>query len=553
MWTRSRFIFLFFLLPTMGLLALWSCNTKTSETEQDIAHVIVIGFDGLSPDGLRKADTPTFDRVMAEGAHTLHARAVLPTSSSPNWASMIMGAGPEQHGITSNAWERDNLILPTVAQGDPFLFPTIFGLLDAQRDSVEIGAIYHWGGFGRLFEKQAVDFNVHPITEEETAVEASTYLLEKSPDFTFIHFDHVDHAGHEHGHGTPPYYQAVEKADALLKQLVQAIEASPMKGKTLLIISADHGGVGKGHGGESLAEMEIPFILWGAGIKQGYAIKGPVYQYDNAATVAYALGIRPHSAWIGRPVKEAFEGQDAPNDNAMTIYAPGPLFSPPASGYAPGGGLFVDQAKLALQNPSIEGQIRYTLDGSLPTQDSPVYTDTLTLRQNTKVRSAIFKDAALASLVTEAHIRVRPKDKEPPIAYALYQMKALTTLPSFNGVMPKETGFLYEFSSEELQGRIGENTALRARANITLPQSGAYTFYLRSDDGSALYLDGQLVVDNDGDHGVLEKEGSLELTAGTHLLEVEWFNGGGAGWLDVYMAGPDKVKQIVPTTLLTRP
>jgi hypothetical protein len=553
MWTRPRFIFYFFLLQTIGLLALWSCDSRTAETNYGIAHVIVIGFDGLSPDGLRKADTPTFDRLMAEGAHTLHARAVLPSSSSPNWASMIMGAGPEQHGITSNAWERDNFVLPTVAQGDPFLFPTIFGLLDAQRDSVEIGAIYHWGGFGRLFEKHVVDFDVHSLTEEETAVEASTYLTEKSPHFTFVHFDHVDHAGHEHGHGTEAYYQAVEKADALLKQVVRAIEASPMKGKTLLMISSDHGGVGKGHGGESLAEMEIPFILWGAGVKQGYAIKGPVYQYDNAATVAHALGLKPHTAWIGRPVKEAFEGQEAPEDNAMTVYAPGPVFYPPALGYAPGGGLFVDQAQLALQNLTEEGQIRYTLDGSLPTAESPVYRDTLTLRQNTKVRTAVFKDAALASLVTEAYVRVRPKDHEPPIAYELYQMKALSVLPNFQGATPKETGFLYEFSSEELQDRITENTALRARAHITLPQNGRYTFYLRSDDGSALYLNGQLVVDNDGDHGVLEKEGSLELTAGTHLLEVLWFNGGGGGWLDVYMAGADRVKQLLPTTLLTRP
>ena len=35
---------------------------------------------------------------------SIHARGVIPTVSSPNWASMIMGAGPEQHGITSNDW-----------------------------------------------------------------------------------------------------------------------------------------------------------------------------------------------------------------------------------------------------------------------------------------------------------------------------------------------------------------------------------------------------------------------------------------------------------------
>lgn len=113
---------------TMGLFALWSCfDEKPKEKEPDlgIKHVVVIGFDGLSPDGLQTANTPNFDKLMHEGAHTFHARAVLPTSSSANWASMIMGSGPEQHGISSNVWERDNFELPAVTQGDDFLFPTI--------------------------------------------------------------------------------------------------------------------------------------------------------------------------------------------------------------------------------------------------------------------------------------------------------------------------------------------------------------------------------------------------------------------------------------------
>ncbi len=70
-----------------------------------VEHVIIIGCDGMSPDGVQKAETPNTRRLMREGAFNLHARGVMPTVSSPNWASMIMGAGPEQHGVTSNEWE----------------------------------------------------------------------------------------------------------------------------------------------------------------------------------------------------------------------------------------------------------------------------------------------------------------------------------------------------------------------------------------------------------------------------------------------------------------
>ena len=70
-----------------------------------VEHVVVIGVDGLSPEGIKRAKTPVLHKMMAEGASTLHARGVMPTVSSPNWASMIMGAGPEQHGVTSNDWK----------------------------------------------------------------------------------------------------------------------------------------------------------------------------------------------------------------------------------------------------------------------------------------------------------------------------------------------------------------------------------------------------------------------------------------------------------------
>src|SRR5271168_3442225 len=98
-------------------------------------HVVVIGVDGLSPDGIQKAATPHLHALMKAGASTLHARAVMPTVSSPNWASMIMGAGPEQHGVTTNDWEPTKFEIAPTAVGSGGMFPTIFGLLRSQRPS----------------------------------------------------------------------------------------------------------------------------------------------------------------------------------------------------------------------------------------------------------------------------------------------------------------------------------------------------------------------------------------------------------------------------------
>jgi hypothetical protein len=54
---------------------------------------------------------------------------------------------------------------------------------------------------------------------------------------------------------------------------------------------------------------------------------------------------------------------------------------------------------------------------------------------------------------------------------------------------------------------------------------GLYQFSLTSDDGSKLYVDGQLVIDNDGMHPPEEKAGEIELTTGIHGIRVSYFQG----------------------------
>ena len=492
----------------------WSCAEKDHENSPIVKHVVVIGFDGLSPDGLKKATTPTFDKIISEGASSMHARAVLPTSSSTNWASMIMGAGPEQHGITSNSWEKNNFVLPTIIQSEDFLFPSIFQLIDDQKENAEIGAIYHWTGFGRLFEKGAVDYDISPDSEDETAALASAYIKDKKPTFTFIHFDHVDHGGHEYGHGSPEYYKSVEKADAMLAEVMAAIKASGMADETLVIISADHGGLGKGHGGESLQEIEIPFILWGKSVKKNHVLKYPVYQYDNAATVAFALGIKTPMAWIGKPVKNAFEGYELSDDYPITERVEEPVILPVATLNKKAGGLFDDTTNIIIENTNGAGEIRYTLDGSMPNANSTLYTEAVRTTENVVVKSAIFRNGKIASTVSEAFFRIKNKTMAPPISYEVFYLENLTSIPSLENKRPDAKGTCFEITSDEVKEEIRSNTVVRFSTSIQVEKEDRFTFYTNSDDGSKLWVNNELVVDNDGDHGVIEKNGSISLKPG---------------------------------------
>jgi len=538
---------------TIGIFSLWSCYSQDIQKISPVKQVVIIGFDGLSPDGIEHAVTPNFHQIMQEGASTLHARAVLPSSSSTNWASMIMGAGPEQHGITSNNWERSNFVLPAIVQSDDFLFPTIFHLIDQQIPNAEIGAIYHWDGFGRLFEKKAVDYDVNPGSEEQTAQIASAYIIAKKPTFTFIHFDHIDHAGHEYGHGSPEYYKAVEKGDALLGEVVAAIKKSGRAEETLVIITSDHGGIGKGHGGESLAEVEIPLILWGRSIRKNYKITDAVYQYDTAATVAFALGVRTPRAWIGRPIKNAFEGYSESDDYPLTERLKEAIFYPKAVLNTRAGGVFDDVAEVRIENPNAIGQVYYTLDGSLPSKDSKAYTGPFKISQSGVVKSAVFTNGRINSLVSDAFYRIKPRKDLAAVSYDVFYLDPLSSIPSLENKTPNSSGHCFEIGTDSIKEAIKENTAVRFRCQIKIETAGSYTFYTRSDDGSVLKINGKQVVDNDGDHGVKEVGGSITLEAGIYPLEIIYFNGGGSGFLDVYYESTNLAKQIIPSTVLRTP
>jgi hypothetical protein len=536
---------------TIGILSLWSCFSQDIQNPTKVKHVIIIGFDGLSPDGIEHANTPNFHKIMKEGAYTLHARAVLPSSSSTNWATMIMGAGPEQHGITSNDWEKDNFTLPAIVQSEDFLFPTIFSLIDKQIPNAEIAAIYHWDGFGRLFEKNAVDYDVNSKTEEETARIANEYIVAKKPTFTFIHFDHVDHAGHEYGHGSPEYYKSVEKADELLGIVFETIKKAGIANETMVIISSDHGGIGHGHGGESLKEMEIPFIIWGKSIKKNFQITSPVFQYDNAATVAYAFGLKLPIACIGKPVLNAFDGISVTDSYPVIPLYLEPIMFPEGKFNKKTGGLFDKETSVVINNLNSSGEIFYTTDGSMPSKNANKYEAPFKITKNTVVKSAVFIDGKINSLVAEGFYRIKEKESNEPINYSVYYLDNLTDLPNIKKFKPDFKGKSFEITSDEVKATIKDNTVVQFITKIKIDKEDTYTFYLRSDDGSKLWIDSKLITNNEGNHGVKEKSGQILLKPGIYSLHVSWFNGGGSGWLDVFYKSSSIPKQLLPTTILT--
>ena len=205
-----------------------SCTDKSAE-KRLFEHVVVIGVDGLTVEGLKRAATPVMDNLIANGAVTYDVRAVLPTSSAPNWSAMIHGAGPEATGITENEWRVDSVQwLPPIVKNSARRFPGIFNVVREQLPDAEQGAIFHWNGFGNLVQQDVVNrFNTYR-TEDETTKQVCDYIVSKKPTFLFIQLDHVDHAGGHFVFNSDIYMSAVQKADTLVGLIMASIRPAGM-------------------------------------------------------------------------------------------------------------------------------------------------------------------------------------------------------------------------------------------------------------------------------------------------------------------------------------
>lgn len=284
------------------LFSVFALNAQVKQAK----HIILIGCDGFGAYALPEADMPNLKKLMETGAWTLKARSVLPSSSAVNWASMLMGAGPTLHGYTE--WGSKTPEIPSIYTTRYKLFPSIFSIIRDQRPNEYTAAVYSWPGIGYLIEKAAISKAFPANDDEELCLkEAVKTITENKPLFTFIHFDEPDHTGHNIGHRTSAYYKALHKVDERIGAIVTAVQKAGIADETIIIVSADHGGKDKGHGGKSLDEVQIPWIIHGVGVKKGHELSSPIITYDTASTIAWILGLEEPAVWRGKAVKEAFD------------------------------------------------------------------------------------------------------------------------------------------------------------------------------------------------------------------------------------------------------
>ncbi len=123
----------------------------------------------------------------------------------------------------------------------------------------------------------------------------------------------------------------------------------------------------------------------------------------------------------------------------------------------------------------------------------------------------------------------------PNLAFAYYEGR-WSEIPDFSKLKPRSTGKTSGFQLG-IAGR-KDYFGLRFTGFLQVPRDGRYTFFLGSDDGSRLQIDGKTVVEVNGIHAYVERNKSVELSAGPHPLLVDFFEANGGEVLKVEFQGP---------------
>jgi hypothetical protein len=228
---------------------------------------------------------------------------------------MLTGGEPKKHKITWNKWKpRKGVVrVPTVfAEATAAGFCTAMfvgkekfrhlarpGTLDYFDYGQDAATSNPTAGFRKPSKSST-------LLAAQVAQRAAVYILEHKPNLCFMHFTDADEAGHKNGWGSPNQIQAFADVDVALGVVLKAIEDAGIADQSVLIVTADHGGHRKTHGGKSLDDVRIPWIAWGRDVKRGFAITAPVSTCDTTATALWLLDVPIPSWFDGAPVTSAF-------------------------------------------------------------------------------------------------------------------------------------------------------------------------------------------------------------------------------------------------------
>jgi len=203
---------------------------------------------------------------------------------------------------------------------------------------------------------------------------------------------------------------------------------------------------------------------------------------------------------------------------------------------------FFKNIKVKIYSETKDAEIRYTLDGSEPTQNSLLYEQPIVIDKDAELNVIAFKNGyKLSSRISSSY---KSFNSSSGLIYK-YFVGRWNRTPDFFFLKHDKVGNVSKISYDEIETN-KDHYALQFLGLIKIDKDGEYIFYTGSNDGSRLFINNVEVVSNDGPHGYQEESGKIFLSKGEHLIEVRYFQMGGGQDLKAYYEGPGIPKQEIP-------
>jgi arylsulfatase A-like enzyme/Tfp pilus assembly protein PilF len=315
----------------VALAAAWLFSSRGAPREvrrEAGLDVVLLTIDTLRADALgaygnARARTPWIDRLAARGVRfdQAHAHNVV---TLPSHANILSGRYPFQHGVRDNAGFRFPAELPTLATRlkqrgyrtgafvSAFPLDSRFGLdrgFEVYDDSFADG-------------KAAVEFQLPERPAAATVAAAREWMRKKDgrPTFTWVHV-YDPHAPYQPPQPfasefpRDPYYGEVAATDAALEGLLEPLLDAGAQGRTLVVLTGDHGESLGEHGEVTHglfayeATLRVPLVLYAPRLLAPAVVAEPVRHVDIVPTVLDALSLPPAEDLPGRSLLPAAAGE----------------------------------------------------------------------------------------------------------------------------------------------------------------------------------------------------------------------------------------------------
>ena len=218
--------------------------------------------------------------------------------------------------------------------------------------------------------------------------------------------------------------------------------------------------------------------------------------------------------------------------------------------------IFIDEIPVSLVTQIPGAIIHYTINGEEPKMNSSAAPKILVLKKSTTVKAKCFlngkaitgtSSASFEKVISAAAMNI--SSPSPGIHYSVYEGE-WSSLPDFNSLKPAASGISGGIDISSKQG--SDNYGFVFDGLVKIPADGVYNFYISSDDGSKLFIDEKMLIDNDGLHGMSEKNNEVPLSKGYHKIKILFFERSGGDDLQVQWQGPGFKKQMIPSSVFFR-